>query len=74
MASNPRPVDELEARAEQERERVTQRVAELRRGVKQFDVRHIAEERVHSRPGLVYGIAAATALMIGYLGARALKL
>ena len=74
MASNLRPVNELEARAEQERERVTRRVAELRQGVKEFDVRHLAEDRVHSHPGLVYGFAAATALLAGYLGARVLKL
>ncbi|HEV2322352.1 MAG TPA: hypothetical protein VGS10_00245 [Terracidiphilus sp.] len=74
MATNPRPVEALELQAERERERIKGRVAEIRYGLEQrLDVRRIAEERIHERPGAIYGAAAALAALIGYIFARLLK-
>ncbi|MGH9590757.1 MAG: hypothetical protein ACRD25_10190 [Terracidiphilus sp.] len=74
MATNPQPVDELEQQAERERERIHRRVAEIRNGLEQrLDVRRIAEDRIHERPGAIYGATAAFAALTGYIFARLLK-
>lgn len=74
MATNPKPVDELEQQADRERQRIHRRVAEIRNGIEQrLDVRRIAEERIRERPGAIYGAAAGLAALTGYLFARLLK-
>lgn len=74
MATNPEPVDELEQQAERERQRIHRRVADIRNGIEQrLDIRRIAEDRIHQRPGTIYGASAALAALIGYIFARLLK-
>jgi len=74
MATNPQPVDELEQQADRERQRIHRRVAEIRNGIEErLDVRRIAEEKIHGRPGAIYGAAAGLAALTGYLFARLLK-
>ena len=75
MATNPRPVEALEREAAQERERVSRRVAEIRHDVKErADVRGLAGERIHAKPGTFYGAAAGVAALVGYIFARVLKM
>lgn len=74
MATNPEPVEELEQQAERERQRIHRRVADIRNGIEQrLDFRRIAEERIHERPGAIYGASAALAALTGYILARLLK-
>lgn len=74
MATNPQPVDELEQQADRERQRIHRRVADIRNGIEQrLDLRRMAEDRIHERPGAIYGAAAALAGLTGYIFARLLK-
>jgi hypothetical protein len=60
--------------AERERQRITERVAEIRCGLEQrLDVRRMAEDRIRDRPGVFYGAAAALAALTGYILARLIK-
>lgn len=74
MASTNAPVDELEQRAEKQRERLSQDVARLRQDVRrELDVRTRVEDGIHEKPGTFYGTAAGAALFVGYIIARILK-
>jgi ElaB/YqjD/DUF883 family membrane-anchored ribosome-binding protein len=74
MSSQQIPVDELERRADQQRQRVSRDVAELRHNMqRELDVRGRVGDSIHAQPGRFYGIAAGVALFIGYLFARILK-
>lgn len=74
MSTNPRPVEELELQAERERQRINQRVADIRCGLEQrLDVKRITEDRIRSRPAAFYSIAATLAALTGYILARLLK-
>lgn len=74
MATNTKPVDELELQADRQRERLGRHVAELRQGIEEkLDFRRIAEDRIRARPGAIYGAAAALAALVGYIFARLLK-
>lgn len=74
MASQNAPVDELESRAERERERLSRDVARLRQDVRrELDVRSRVEEGIHTKPEAFYGAAAGAALFVGYIFARILK-
>ena len=72
--ANPRPVEELELQAERERQRINQRVADIRCGLEErLNVRRIAEDQIRSSPGMFYSAAAALAALTGYILARLLK-
>ncbi|MFP5277298.1 MAG: hypothetical protein ACLGPM_09280 [Acidobacteriota bacterium] len=74
MASPNAPVDELEQRAERERERVSRDMARLRQDMRrEMDVRGRVEDGIHQKPGTFYGGAAGAALFVGYIFARILK-
>lgn len=74
MASQTASVDELERRAEEQRERLTHDVSALRDDVRdKMDVRQYVKEGVHHKPGTFYGATAGTAAFCGYLLARTLK-
>ncbi len=74
MATNQQTVDELEQKAEHQRERIGRRVVELRNGLEDsLDLRRIAEECIRARPGVFYGAAAVLAVLTGFIFARALK-
>lgn len=75
MATNPRDVEALERAAAQERQQVSRRVAEIRQQMdEQLDVKRLAAERIHARPGAFYGAAAGVAGLVGYLFGRLLKI
>lgn len=74
MASGNAPVDELERRAEKQRERLSDDVARLRQNMKrELDVRGRMEDGIHEKPGAFYGAAAGAGLFVGYIFARILK-
>jgi hypothetical protein len=74
MATNQPNVDELERKAEHQRERLGRRVVELRNGLEEsLDLRRITEECIRARPGAFYGSAAVFAALTGYIFARLLK-
>lgn len=75
MATDPKPVDELEQQAERQRQQLGRHVAELRHGLEQsLDLRHLAEDVIRSRPGTIYGVAALLTALTGYIFARLLKI
>jgi hypothetical protein len=74
MATDPRPVEELEMQAERERQRINERVAEIRCGLEQrLDVRRFAEDQIRSSPRVFYSAVAALAALTGYILARLIR-
>lgn len=74
MSSQNEPVEVLERRAAEQRQRLTQDVASLQDDVRrELDVRGRLAEGIHSNPRRFYGAAAGAALFTGYLFARILK-
>ncbi len=74
MPSRNASVEELERRAEEQRERLTRDVTSLRQDVRrQLDVRRHVEEGVHTKPRTFYAAAAGTAAFAGYVLARTMK-
>jgi ElaB/YqjD/DUF883 family membrane-anchored ribosome-binding protein len=74
MASNQSSVEELEARAERERQRLSRDIGEVRlEASRELDVQRRIDDRIHEKPGTAYGIAAGGALFLGYLFGRLLK-
>ena len=73
MATN-QSVEELEARAARERERLSSDIGQVRQEAsRELDVQQRINDRIHEKPGTAYGIAAGAALFVGYLFARLLK-
>lgn len=74
MSSQNEPVEVLERRATEQRERLSRDVAALQRDVRrEFDVRGRLAEGFHSNPRRFYGAAAGAAVFTGYVLARILK-
>ena len=67
-------VDELERRAEEQRERVSRDVAALQKEVRrELDVRTRLKHGIHTSPRGFYSSVAGAALFTGYVLARFLK-
>lgn len=73
MATNP-SVEELEARAARERRRLSRDIGEVELGARrEFNVHQRINDRIREKPGALYGASAGTALLVGYLFGRLLK-
>lgn len=73
-SANKPSLNELEQKAEEQRQRLGRDVANLRQSMRdQLNVRSRLEDGIHAHPGVFYAAAAGTALFAGYTMARRMK-